>query len=180
MKKPAWLFLVVALSCVCSNVGRADDLFRLFWRGTYYTKNSTGHIVAVSFSESAIVNQVAQSAGMDPSQLVFVYRPNKRDAAVVQNNGAFVASVFQMQDTFTDVTNPSGSVTVRHALLTDQSHDTALGSFFGLELRTLNSSGGLVGDSLTGTVLYSKSDLGAVFSAQVSTGGRLVDTTNAP
>jgi hypothetical protein len=117
---------------------------------------------------------------MDPGQLVLVYRPRKRDAAVVQNNGAFVASFAQMQSTFTDVNNPSGSVTVRHALLTDDSHDTALGSFFGLEVRTLNSGGGLVSDSLVGTVLYSKSDLGSVYSAHISTGGRVVDTTNAP
>jgi hypothetical protein len=180
MKKQTWLFLAVAFSCLSSNVGRADDLFRLIWRGTYYAKNSSGHIVAVSFSEQDVVNQVAQSTGMDPSQLVFVYRPRKRDTAVVQNNGAFVTSIMQMQDTFTDVTNPSGSVTVRHALLTDQNHDTPLGSFFGLELRTLNANGGLVGDSLNGTVLYSKSDLGSVFGAKVSTGGRVVDTTNAP
>jgi hypothetical protein len=180
MKKQNWLFLVVAFSCLSSSAVHADDLFRLFWRGTYYTKNSSGHIVAVSFSEQDVVNQVAQSTGMDPSQLVFVYGPRKRDTAVVQNNGAFVASIMQMQDTFTDVTNPSGSVTVRHALLTDQSHNTPLGSFFGLELRTLDASGGLVGDNLVGTVLYSKSDLGSVFGAQVSTGGRVVDTTNAP
>ena len=180
MKKQSWLFLIITVCCLSSYAVRADDLFRLFWRGTYYTKNASGHIVAVSFSENDLVHQVAQSMGMDPGQLVFVYRPQKRDASVVQNNGAFVASVFQMQDTFTDVTNPSGSVTVRHALLSDQTHDTPLGSFFGLELRTLNANGGLVGDKLTGTVLYSKSDVGAVFSAQVSTGARVVDTTNAP
>ena len=180
MKKYLWLFLVVALSGVEANTSFADDLFQLFWRGTYYAKNSTGHIVAVGFSEQDLVNQVAQSTGMDPSQLVLVYRPQKRDVAVVQNNGAFVTSVMQMQNTYTDVNNPSGSVTVRHALLTDQSHSDPLGSFFGLEVRTLNSGGGLVSDSLVGTVLYSKSDLGAVYSAKVTTGGRIADTTNAP
>lgn len=179
MKKSAWLVLLALGLSSAANL-KADDLFRLFWRGTYYTTNSTGHIVAVSFSEQAAVNQVAQNAGMDPSQLVLVYRPRKRDVAVVQNNGAFVAIVMQMQVSYTDIVNPSGNVIVRHALLTDQSHNTALGSFFGLELPTINSSGVLVNDSLVGTVLYSKSDLNSVYGAQVSTGGRIVDTTNAP
>lgn len=173
MKNRLWLVLAVALGYFPVNSVRADDLFQLFWRGAYYTKNSTGHIIAVNFSEQDLVNQVAQSTGMDPSQLVLVYRPNERDAAVVQNNGTFVASVYQMQTTFTDVTNPSGSVTVRHALITDGSHPNPLGSFFGLEMRTLTSSGALASDSLVGTVLYSNPDSGAVYSARVSTGNRL-------
>ena len=180
MKIRTWLFLAVVFGCLHITAVRADDLFQLFWRGTYYQTNSTGHIIAVRFSEQDLINYVAQNTGMDPNQLVFVYRPRKRDAAVVQNNGAFVSSVFQMQNTYTDVNNPSGTVTVRHALLMDQSHSTALGSFFGLELRTLNSNGALVNDNLVGTALYSKSDLGAVFGGQVSTGGRIIDTTNAP
>lgn len=174
-----WL-LVVAFAGLQSSNLRADDLFQMFWRGTYYTTNSTGHISAVHFSEQDFVNQVAQSSGLNPSTLVFVYRPQKRDAAVVQNNGAPVASVVQMQATYTDVVNPRGTVIVRHALLADQSHGTPLGSFFGLELRTLNASGGLVNDSLLGTVFYSKSEIPGVYGAQVSTGGRIVDTTNAP
>lgn len=180
MKKCGWLLSLVVLGSLSSTSVQADDLFQLFWRGTYYTRNSSGHIVAVPFTEQNVINEVAQNTGIDPSQLVFVYRPRKRDTAVVQSNGAFVTSVMQMQATYTDVTNPNGSVTVRHALLTDTSHQSALGSFFGLELRTLNSSGGLVSDSLVGTFLYSKSEQGAVFGGQVSSGGRIVDTTNAP
>lgn len=175
-----WLCLLVAFGSFQSLRVRADDLFQLYWRGTYYVTNSTSHIIAVNFSEQTLVNQVAQNTGSDASQLVLVYRPRKRDVAVVQNNGAFVATVIQMQSTFTDVVNPTGSVIVRHALLTDQAHPTALGSFFGLELRTLNTSGGLVNDQLMGTALYANYDINAVLGAQVSTGGRIVDMTNAP
>ena len=180
MKIRTWLLLTVVVSCIQSTALRADDLFQLFWRTSYYTTNSTGHIIAVTFTEQDFVNQVAQSTGNDPSQLILVFRPNKRDAAVVRNNGAFVASVIQMGSTFTDVVNPSGSVIVRHALLTDNSHSTALGSFFGLELRSLSSSGGLINDQLVGTVLYSYTDQNLVFGGQVSTGNRVIDTTNAP
>ena len=180
MKHAKWLRVVLVLASLQAASVRADDLFQLFWRGTYYTKNSTGHIVAVAFSEKSVINQISQSTGISAGDLVFVYRPNKRDAAVVRSNGAFVASIVQMQASYTDVVNPNGTVIVRHALLGDQNHDVALGSFFGLELRTINSSGALVNDSLIGTVLYSKSEIPGVFGAQVSTGGRIADTTNAP
>jgi len=85
-----------------------------------------------------------------------------------------------MNTTLTDIVNPSGSVIVRHALLTDSAHPNPLGSFFGLELRSLSSSGALLNDSLVGTVLYSRPETDAVFGGQVSTGARIVDTTNAP
>lgn len=180
MKTRTWLFLAVALGCLPSKVLRADDLFQLFWRGSYYTTNSTGHIVAAGFSEQDFVNQVSQSSGVDPSQLVLVYRPRKRDAAVVKTDGTFIASVVQMGSTFTDVVNPTGSVIVRHALLTDSSHSAPLGSFFGLELSNVSASGAFLSDDLVGTILYSKPELSQVFGGQVSTGSRVVDTTNAP
>jgi hypothetical protein len=180
MKKRIWLFLALALGCFQSTRVEADDLFQVFWRGTYYVTNSTGHIIAVRFTEQDLVNQAAQSTGTDSSQLVLVYRPRKRDVAAVRSNGEFVAGVIQMQSTSTEVVNPSGTVVVRHALLTDQSHPYPLGSFFGLELRTLNSSGGLLSDSLVGTVLYANTDVNAVLGGQVSTGARVADMTNAP
>jgi hypothetical protein len=180
MKIRTWLLLTVVLGCIQSTALRADDLFQLFWRVTYYTTNSMGHIIAVSFTEQDFVNQVAQNTGIDPSQLVCVFRPRKRDAAVVRTDGAFIASVIQMGSTFTDVVNPSGSVIVRHALLSDSSHQTPLGSFFGLELRSLSSSGALVNDQLVGTVLYAYTDQNTVYGGPVSTGNRVVDTTNAP
>ena len=179
MKIRTWLLLTVIFGFIQAATMRADDLFQLFWRTTYYATNSTGHIIAVSFTEQDFVNQLAQSSGFSPSQLVLVFRPNKRDVAVVQDNGAFVASVIQMSSTYTDVVNPSGSVIVRHALLTDSSHQTALGSFFGLELRSLSGSGALLNDQLIGTVLYSYTDQNTVFGGQVSTGNRIIDTTNA-
>jgi hypothetical protein len=153
-------------------------LFQLFWRGTYYTKNDTGHIVAVSFTEQDFVNKVAQDNGLDASTLVFVYRPDKRDTVVVRaSDGAFIADVIQMEYTFTDVVNPTGAVIVRHALLFDEYHQSALGSFFGLEMTTRDASGKLLTDSLSGTVFYSKPDVGIVYGGHLATGQRVVDRT---
>lgn len=180
MKIRLGLIAGLAFGWLLVSAADADDLFRLYWRTTYYAKNSSGHIVAVSFTEQDFVNQVAQSSGLDPSQLVLVYRPNKRDVAVVQNNGAFVGSVIQMQTTYTDVVNPNSSVVVRHALLTDGAHSDPLGSFLGVELRSVDSTGALSNDTLSGTVLYAKPESDAVFGGRVSTGSRVTDTTNAP
>ena len=178
MKIKGWLAAGIALLLVLPMSSKADDLFQLFWRGTIYTKNSSGRIIAFSFTEQDFINKVAQDNGLDPSQLVFVYRPNKRDTVVVQSNGKFVADVIQMEYQFTDVVNPSGSAVVRHALLFDEAHgSTALGSFFGLETITRNSNGSISNDNLVGTVFYSMPDLGRVYDAHVSTGKRIVDTS---
>jgi len=179
MKRHAIVVLAAAVTLTAGMMSQADDLFQLFWRGTYYTKNDTGHIVAVSFTEQDFVNKVAQDNGLDPSTLVFVYRADKRDTAVVRvSDGAFIADVIQMEYTFTDVVNPTGAVIVRHALLFDEYHQAALGSFFGIELATRDSSGALLNDSLSGTVIYSKPDIGVVYGGRIFTGQRIVDRTS--
>src|SRR5579883_688899 len=181
MKTYRTLWLISALLVAMQITARADDLFQLFWRGTYYTKNSSGHIIAVPFTEQDFVNKVAQDNGLDPSTLVFVYRPDRRDTVVVRaSTGQFIADVIQMEYTWTDVVNPTGAVTVRHALLFDEYHQAALGSFFGLELANRDANGNLINDTLTGTVLYSKPDLGIVYGAKIWTGQRITDTTGTP
>ena len=172
------LGLFTTLSLLGPLTSRADDLFKMFWRGTYYTHDSSGHIVAVGFSEQDFVNQVANNNNLNANDLVFVYRPDKHDTAVVfKSNGAFVADVIQMEYNYTDVVNPTGKIIVRHALLYDEAHQVPLGSFFGVETRTPNSSGGVSQDSLYGTVFYSKPDLDIVYNATISTGGRVNDTS---
>src|ERR1043166_10205000 len=91
MRQANWLAFISALALIGPMNSRADDLFRLFWRGVVYTKNSSGHIAAVNFTEQDFVNKVANDNGLDPSTLIFVYRPDKRDTVVVRQNGAFVA-----------------------------------------------------------------------------------------
>jgi hypothetical protein len=181
MKTNMTRVLLPVLLLLIAPVSRADDLFQLFWRGTYYTKNATGHIMAVQFTEQDFVNKIAQDNGLDPSTLVFVYRPDRRDTVVVRaSDGQFIADVIQMEYTWTDVVNPSGAVIVRHALLFDEYHQAALGSFFGLELSSHDINGNLINDSLSGTVLYSKPDVGIVYGARVWTGQRIVDKTGTP
>lgn len=180
MKLSTTFLAAVFFGLLPAQQASADDLFRLYWRGTYYTTNADGHIIAVPFTEQDFVNKVAQNNGLDPSGLIFVYRPNRRDTVVVQSNGAFVADVIQMEYIFTDVNNPSGLVTVRQALLFDENHQNALGSWMGLELRSRDALGNLANDVLTGWMQYSIPELNAVYGGQAFTGARVVDTTGAP
>lgn len=180
MKLRISLLVALGLGLFQTSRAQADDLFQLYWRGTYYTTNSSGHIIAVPFTEQDFVNKVAQDNGLDPSGLVFVYRPNRRDTVVVRSNGAFVADVIQMEYVWTDVNNPSGSVTVRQALLFDENHQNALGSWMGLELRSFTPQGGLANDVLSGWMQYSIPENNAVYGGQAYTGARVVDTTGTP
>lgn len=181
MNKYSRLASISALVFATTLSAKADDLFQLFWRGTYYTKNDSGHIVAVNFTEQDFVNKVAQDNGLDPSTLIFVYRPDRRDTVVVRkSDGQFIADVIQMEYTWTDIVNPTGAVIVRHALLFDEYHQAALGSFFGVEIASRDANGNLVNDSLSGTVLYSKPDIGVVYGGKIWTGARVTDTTGTP
>jgi hypothetical protein len=180
MKLRTTLFLAVVVGLIPLSHAKADDLFQMFWHGTYYTTNATGHIVARQFTEQDFVNKVAKDNGLDPSGLIFVYRPDRRDTVVGRANGAFVADVIPMQYVYTDVNNPTGTVTVRQALLFDEAHQNALGSWMGLELRTLNAQGGLVNDQLSGWMQYSIPELNAVYGGQAFTGNRVVDQSGAP
>lgn len=180
MKLRFGLALVLGLGLLQPLVTKGDLLYQLFWRGTYYTTNSTGHIIAVHFTEQDFVNQIAQNNGIDPSTCIMVYRPLKRDTAVVRSNGAFVADFIQMQYVYTDVNNPWNSVTVRQAVLNDEQHQNALGSWFGLELRSFDGQGNLTNDQLNGWFQYSKPELNAVYSGSAVTGQQVVDQTGAP
>ncbi len=180
MKMRIVLALAGAVALLQPLNSKADDLFRLFWRGTYYTHNASGHIVAVPFTEQTFVNQVAKNNGLDPSQCIFVYRPDRRDTVVVRRNGAFVADVIQMEYTYVDVTNPNNTATVRQAFLYDEAHSSPLGSFLGTEIRSFNGNGSLANDQLTGRFQYSYPDLGTVYTGTAWTGQRVVDNSGAP
>src|ERR1051325_8692841 len=136
MKKTTCLWaLAVAAGAIQPSLSSADDLFLLNWRGTAYTTDSLGRVVARSYSGNEIVQKIAQDNGLNPAELVLVYRPNKRDTAVVRKaTGELIADAQQIQYVYTDVSNSLGTQTVRQAFLYDEAHyPNPLGSVFGVE-----------------------------------------------
>jgi hypothetical protein len=163
---------------VAGGLCRADDLFKMTWRGTVYYIGNNGQVVAKSFSEKNFVSQIAIDNGLDPKSLVFVYRPDKHDTAVVRaSDGAFVSDVIQMEYDYTDVGNTNGSKVVRQAFLFTEASSDAMGSAFGTETMKHDGDGNLTGDSFHGTFNYTMTN--AVFSGSFSTGGRVKDTSGS-
>lgn len=178
MNKALRTTIVIALSLAGPLAASGDDLFRMSWRGTVYTTGPNGQVVAKSFSEKDFVKQVAADNGLDPKKLVFVYRPAKRDTAVVMaSNGAFVADVIQMENNFTEVGNTNQTKIVRQTFLYDEAHESALGSAFGTETMRRDADGNILNDTFNGTFNYAIPDQNAVYTGKFSTGARVKDTS---
>jgi len=170
--------LTIALGLAQPALMRADDLFRLTWRGTVYTTDANGNVSAKPVTERDFVQQVAANNGLDPKSLVFVYRPNKRDTAVVvAANGQFVSDVIQMENSYTEVANTAQTKIVRQTFLFDEAHPNALGSAFGTESVKRDSNGNVLSDNFHGTFQYAIPENNAVYSGTFSTGGRVKDTS---
>jgi len=170
--------MMIALTLAGPLAASGDDLFRMNWRGTVYTTGANGQVMAKSFSEKDFVKQVAANNGLDPKKLVFVYRPAKRDTAVVMaTNGQFVADVIQMENNFTDVGNTNQTKVVRQTFIYDEAHESALGSAFGTETIRRDADGNILNDSFRGTFNYAIPDQNTVYSGTFSTGARVKDTS---
>lgn len=178
MKKNRTLGIIIAFGLLQPLISTADDLFRLSWRGTVYTTGANGQVSARSMSERDFVNRVASDNGLDPRTLVFVYRADKHDTAVVfAATGGFVADVIQMEYQFTEVSNTTQTKKVRQAFLFDESHNGALGSAFGTETAKRDTNGNLISLSFKGTFQYSIPENSAVYSGTFSTSGRVKDVS---
>jgi hypothetical protein len=177
------LTLLAGLSCPI--LAKADDLFQLFFRGSFWVKTG-GEPLKGTFTEQSWVNKVARDNKLDPSTLVFVYRPNRRDTVVVKAaSGAVVADVVQFgiietNTGFFDITNSAGTFIIRQASLFDEQHQNPIGSIVGAEYPTRDRSGNLSTDSFAGAFQFSLPELNAVFYGQFYTGARVVDTTGTP
>lgn len=176
--KMQMLLAVVLIGCAAVPSAKAQN-YQLFWRGTYFTTNSNGSVTVGSFTEQSFVNKIARDNGIDPSKLVFVYRPAARDTAVVwASNGAFVSDVIQMvagdsTSGYTEIGNPSFGIVVRQAFLYDEYHSGPIGSIVGGEHSQFDSNGNLVNDHFSGIFQFAYPELGAVYYGSFSTGNRI-------
>jgi len=161
---------VVLIHCLKAN---ADDFFHLAWRGTAFSTDGSGHIVARPLNEMQFVQKVASDTGQDPSQLIFVYRPNKHDTVVANRNTGWTADILQMEYNYTEVSNGSQTRTYRQAFLNDEYHSGSLGSAFGIETLTRNSGGAIVTYNFHGSFQHTID--GVIYSGTFTTGGRVPD-----
>jgi hypothetical protein len=170
-----WFYACVLAALLHPITTQADVLYNLAWRGTMYTTRN-GKVLSQPFTEKMFINQVARDYELNAKDLALVYRPEKRDISMVRrSNGAFVASIIQMEYVYTDVGNSNGSKVVRQTFLFDEYHDSAIGTAFGTERMTRNTNGGIVSFTFTGRFNYAYPDLDRVFAGSFSTGARIKD-----
>jgi len=172
--------IALTLGLIQPFVSQADDLFRMSWRGTVYTTGENGKVVAKAFTEKDFVNRIAVNNGLDPKTLVFVYRPQKHDTAVVvAATGQFVGDVIQMEYSYTEVSDTTQTRIVRQAFIFDEEHSGAIGSAFGTETIRWGSEGALLSSSFRGNFQYAIPEEHAVYSGRFSTGTRVRDLSGS-
>ena len=176
------LTFAIALGLIQPLASYADDLFAISWRETVHSGTTTR-----SYTEKDVVNTIAINNGLDPKDLVLVYRPNAFDTAVVnKNTGAVIADFVQLPDItrvgtswVTDVT--VNGQTVRQAFIFDE-QTNPIGSIYGTEKQKRDASGAIISESYHGTFQIAIPDdshlLGqGVYSGTFATGRRIKDTT---
>jgi hypothetical protein len=161
-------------TCLAAQAQEQTNQFLMTWNATGYTTNAEGKLIATNLTAQTLINKVAYDNGINPKDCVFVYRVEKRDTAVVwKTNGVFIADVYQVEYTFEDVTNETGTINFCESLLNDEYHTNAIGSTFGLEQETYNRDGYLVGYTYHGTFHCAFPENNVVFTGSFSTGDRV-------
>lgn len=162
MNKKLTLTLMIGFCSTMMAVAQAPyDQFIITWRASGYTTNAAGRLVAVAGSGQQFVNRIAQDNFPNnwqavAAQLCLVYRAEKRDMAVVyRSTGEFLADVYQVENVFTELTNPPNTTVVVQALLTDEFHDNAIGSLFGIQTKTTDKNGNITSFAYSGNFQYS-------------------------
>ena len=117
--KKQWMVIAAFLALQTFSVLAQNHQYLMRWRGTAYSTDSTGRVVAKHFAEKDFIKTIADNNGItDLRGLAFVYRADKRDTAVVRlSDGGIVSDVQQIQYAYTDVASSNGSYTARQAFL---------------------------------------------------------------
>jgi hypothetical protein len=161
---------------LASQAQEQTNEFLMSWKAVGYTTAPNGELIATNLTQQTLIDKVAADNGIDPADCVFVYRVEKRDTAVVwKTNGAFISDVYQVEYTYHDVTNATGSVDWNESLLNDEYHTNAIGATFGLEEKRYNSDGYLIGYSYRGTFNCAFPENNVVFTGEFATGARVYE-----
>ena len=182
MKTCKLLGLALVVGLIQPLVSKADDLFAISWRGTIHSATATR-----SYTDKDVVTTIGENNGLDPKELILVYRPNAFDTAVVnKNTGAVIADFVQLPDItrvgttwVTDVT--VNGQTVRQAFVFDE-HSNPIGSIYGTERQKRDTNNVITSESYHGTFQFSIPDDShllpqGVYSGSFGTGRRVKDTT---
>ena len=156
----------------------AQDQFYLSWNAVGYTYNAKGQLVATNENAETFIKKVAADNGLNPADLAFVYRVENLDTVVaLKSTGQFVADIYQMETTYTDITNLANTVSYIQSMLTTETNLAGdlgnIGGIFGVQEHIYNKAGDLVGFSYHGSFNYTPLGENVAFTGTFSTGARL-------
>jgi hypothetical protein len=178
----AALTIILGLGPITAAIAQVQgqDQFYLNWNAVGYTYNSKGQFVETNENGETFIKKVAADNGINPADLAFVYRVEHLDTVVAfKTNGQFVADIYQMENTYTAITNLADTISFRQSVLTVENATNFdgtlvdMGGIFGFEDHIYNADGDLVSYSYHGTFNYSPPGVNVVFSGSFSTGARL-------
>jgi hypothetical protein len=178
MKNQTKRFALIAglvMSASLPVLGR--DVFHVTWRGTAYTTNQSGVIVARPYSQKDIINKYAADTGVDPRDLAVAYVHDEEEPAeeleiVSAADGSSIANVFQFLGGLA-VSNADGTRSRRQRFIFDESHRSALGTLSGSERLRRNGDGEIISFSYQGRFEFSIPEEKTVYVGSFSTGRRI-------
>lgn len=155
----------------------ARDVFRVSWRGTAYTTNQNGLVVARAYSQKDIINKYAANTGVDPRSLAVAYVRDDEEPAeeleiVSAADGSSIANVFQFLGGLA-VSKADGTQTRRQRFIFDEDHRGALGNISGSERFRRNADGEIVSFSYQGRFEFNIPEENTVYIGSFATGRRV-------
>ena len=182
---------MLVLAVLQTLAAKAEEFFVISWSGTQYYANDAGRVVAKGYSSRDVINRVANNIGVNPSDLLLVYRPLRFDIAVIMKNDPTTSfDYLQIPDptpsAMTDVSNAAGTQTIRHAFIFDERHGTSgssgtpIGSIFATESQRWNEDHTVqISESFHGKFQFANTDPNdptlpvGVFTGTFATGKRI-------
>jgi hypothetical protein len=178
MNYQAKLMLIAGIVLIHAWPAWSRDVFRISWRGTAYTTNQNGRVVARAYSEKEFIERYAANTGVDPRTIAVGYVHDEEEPAeeleiVDASNGASVANIFQFLGGLA-VTSSDGTQTQRRRFIYDEAHRrVALGDMSGSERLRRNADGRIISFSYHGRFEFSIPEENTVYVGTFLTGRRL-------
>src|SRR6266850_1206699 len=192
MKMRNILGLAIAIGLMQPLFSNAQDVyvFPISWRGTVRYDDGTGRMVTKSYTDKDAVKTIADHTGLDPKDLMLVYRPATFDTWVYTKAGERVADYIQLPDItrvgttwMTDVTG--NGQTSRQAFIFDE-QENPIGSIIGTEKQKRDADNNIESESFHGTFQIAIPDgshvllAQGVYSGTFAAGGRRIKDITPP
>jgi len=126
MQITKFLMALVAAACIQAQMGEAQDLFQLRFRGTCRLLNAFGRLGTTHITEQDLIASSVGTGALLTNDFVLVYNATSNKVQVVNaSDGSFVSDVFEFQG---GITNTDGRRLERLTFMFAPNQSEAIGS----------------------------------------------------